>query len=661
MRAWLCRLGSVRALALGVVLLAAAGGCGSEEPAAPVRPRVLVLGIDGMDPARLHELMRAGKLPNFARLARDGAFLPLGTSIPPQSPVAWSDFSTGMDAGGHGIFDFLRHDHRTLAIAESGAEPKKPSRLLGIPIGGGGMVNLRHGRAFWEHLEERGIPATVCRVPANFPPVGRQARTFSGLGTPDMRGTQGWFTYYTDQPPTDADSFSGGAVVEVKVRDHVVRTELTGPPNLFCEDETPVRVPLTVFLDPERTVARIDVGEERVLLVPGEWSAWVRVAFPMAPLYAPLYAETGIVRFFLKSLSPALRLYMSSVNVDPASPAFPISTPPDAIREQSRALGLFHTKGMPVDTKALQWEVLDEGEFLLQALGVLEEEERLLEHELAGWRRRGGFLFFYFATVDQVNHMAWSAGDARHPAHRSEDSPALRGAMPLLYREMDRILGRVRDRLDADTTLIVMSDHGFAPFYRQAHVNTWLAREGFLALFDPGEIEGARLQEDVDWLRTRAYAIGFNGIYLNLEGRETMGRVSARNRESVLAEIERKLLAWRDPVNGKPVVRRVYRPGAVYSGPLVDRAPDLILGYARGYRGSNRTALGEFGRVEIEDNLDRWSGDHMMAAEEVPGILLMNRPVKSPHPRLVDLPVTILELYGIPRPPEMIGASLIRE
>jgi len=648
----------------GLALAALANGCGRNDPAAPVEPRVLVLGIDGMDPSQLLQRMREKEAPNFSRLARQGTFLPLGTSIPPQSPVAWSNFITGMNPGGHGIFDFLRHDRRTLAIADSTTVLKKPSKFLGIPVGGG-MVNLRRGRAFWEYLEDRRIPATVFRVPANFPPVGHTARSFSGMGTPDMRGTKGWFTYYTDRPPEDAEEVSGGSVVTVEVKDHVVRTELIGPPNPFREDEAEVRIPLTVYVDPDRTVARIDVGGEKVLLTPGEYSNWIRVEFPVFPLVS---SPTGIVRFLLKSLDPVFRLYMSPVNVDPADPAFPISTPGGAVEEQSRALGAFYTQGMPVDTKAFEWDVLDEDEFLMQAFTVLKERERLLDYELEEFRRRGGFLFFYFSAVDLTNHMMWSAGDPQHPGYRRGGSPRAQKAMKLLYREMDRILGRVLDGLEDKTTLIVMSDHGFAPYYRQVHLNTWLAREGFLCPFEldrtDGETEqlrGAKLRDDVDWLRSRAYAIGFNGIYLNLEGREAMGRVLEKDKEQVLRAIEQKLLAWRDPANGKRIVSRVYRPQAVYSGPHVDQAPDLLIGYARGYRSSNETALGEFGGVVIENNLDRWSGDHMIAAEEVPGILLMNRKVGIREPRLVDLPVTVLDLFGIAKPEAMVGKSLLGE
>ena len=651
--------GLITVVAVGVLLTA----CGRGSEPAATDQRVIVIGIDGMDVKRVRSLMAAGKMPNFSRLAARGAFLPLATSKPPQSPVAWSNFITGMNPGGHGVFDFLRHDHRNFNVAMATSRVEKPSRFLGIPVGGG-MVNLRQGKAFWEYLEDRKIPATVFRVPANFPPVGTSARTFSGLGTPDLRGSSGEFTYYTDVPPENAKKVTGGVVVPVTVEDHVVRTRLAGPPNPFREDRAEVSEPVTVYVDPARKGVRIDVGGNKVLLTPGEWSDWVRVTFPFVPAVA---SASGIVRFYLKSLTPHFRLYVTPVNVDPADPAFPISTPDEAVQEQHRHLGPFYTQGMPVDTKALQWRVLDEEEFLLQAMGVLKERERFLEYELRRFHDTTGFLFFYFATVDLTSHMMWSAMDPKHPDYREGLSDRVRTAMATIYQEFDRILGRVLEEEDDRTTLVIMSDHGFAPYYRQVHLNNWLKEQGFLCLYDGEKIDGEKIEkaslqgDDVDWLRTRAYAIGFNGVFLNLQGREALGRVSLRNRDKVLGEIERKLLRWRDPATGKAVVSRVYRSDRIYSGPQVSSAPDLVIGYARGYRASNGTALGGFGSTVLEDNRETWSADHMIAAEEVPGILLVNRPVLKQNPGLVDLPVTILEIFGIPRPDVMVGASLFKQ
>ena len=74
----------------------------------------VVLGIDGLDPELLGGFMREGGMPAFAELAARGGLAPLATSVPPQSPVAWSDFITGTGPGAHGVFDFVALDRETL-------------------------------------------------------------------------------------------------------------------------------------------------------------------------------------------------------------------------------------------------------------------------------------------------------------------------------------------------------------------------------------------------------------------------------------------------------------------------------------------------------------------------------------------------------------------
>jgi predicted AlkP superfamily phosphohydrolase/phosphomutase len=661
---------------LGTLLLAFLLGCDRGET-----PRMIVLGIDGMDPVLLRQMMQKGKMKNFERLEAQGGFKTLATSMPPQSPVAWSNFITGLNPGGHGIFDFLRHDRETLRPATSTAAPKPPDSFLGIPVGGGGMENLRKGKAFWQYLEEAGVPATVFRMPANFPPVGDTTRGLSGMGTPDLRGSDGQFTLFTDVPPANAAKFTGGIVVRVEVTDNVVRTELAGPPNGDDDGSgamSRATTPLTVYLDAARKVARVQAGNERHILTPGEWSDWVRVDFSLVPgdwgdwardtfSFLPGMSVSGIVRFYLKELEPGFQLYTTPVNIDPASPAMPISTPAGGATDLCCEFGPFYTQGMPQDTKALQWGVFTDEEFLEHAWGILRESERLLDHEIEGFRGKDGLFFFYFSTIDLCCHVLWRTQDPEHPAYREDFPEKVKTSIPRLYQEMDRLLGKVLEEVDDRTTLLVMSDHGFAPFNRAVNLNNWLIDKGYLRLYgegDPAEKSVIPIQDhpdDVAWLSTRAYAFGFNGIYLNLFGPNRDGVVTPKEKGPLLAEIEAALLAWVDPKNGKNVVKRVYRPDKLYSGPYVQDAPDLIVGYARGYRASWHTPLGGFGPSTLEDNVDAWSGDHLMAADEVPGVLLSNRPLSKADLRLEDLTVTILDVFGISPSREMNGRSVLEK
>src|SRR5450755_758537 len=203
--------------------------CQHAKAGAAASRKVIILGVDGLDPDLLTKFMAEGKMPNFARLAAQGSFRRLTTSIPPQSPVAWSNLITGMNAGGHGIFDFIHRDPKNfqLYFSTSKVEGPKHSFQVGrwvIPLGSGSAEQLRHGRAFWEILDENHVPNFVYRIPANFPPIDAKGKTLSGMGTPDLRGTYGTFTFYTDDPTAAVGAVEGGEVMQVELKNNRVAT-----------------------------------------------------------------------------------------------------------------------------------------------------------------------------------------------------------------------------------------------------------------------------------------------------------------------------------------------------------------------------------------------------------------------------------------------------
>ena len=634
-------------IAAGFLVVSAVLTSCHSQPARTAGKRVLVLGIDGLDPLIAERLMRRGELPNFTVLKERGDFKRLASSIPPLSPVAWSNFITGTDPGSHGIFDFIHRDPALLEPYLSTSRAEGPSRTIRLggwifPLTGGKVELLRRGKAFWEILAARGIPATINGIPANFPPVGSAARSLSGMGTPDIQGTYGTFSFFTDAPPEDAEDLSGGQLFPVVAVDHRVEAALDGPANTFREGGGTARVDFVVSIDPEHPVAKIVIQDEEIILNQGEWSDWVRVEFPLIPF---LKSVTGICRFYLKEAHPHFKLYVTPINLDPRAPALPISTPSSYARELAGAIGPFYTQGMPEDTKALNGRILDEREFLAQTRSVLTERLAMLDYELK--RFHAGVLFFYLSSPDPIQHMFWGPMDSDHPAHDRTAGVLYGGTIKAVYQEMDRILGRALTEVDDRTTLIVMSDHGFAPFYRYFNLNTWLKDNGYLALMAGAEREESSLFQNVDWQRTRAYGLGLNALYLNLQGRERMGVVPPHERTTLRDEIALRLLKIRDPATRRHVVSRVYKSSEVYSGPYVESAPDLIVGYNRGYRASSKTALGKIPGELFGDNREKWSGDHAMAAELVPGVLFSNKKVKVPDPTLPDLTVTILAEFGI--------------
>lgn len=625
--------------------------------AAMTGKKVLILGFDGLDPQILERLVKAGKLPNFKTLMDSGDYRPLETSVPPLSPVAWANFITGMNPGGHGIFDFIHRDPQTMIpyLSTSRTEPPKRNLRLGswvIPLSPGKVALLRQGKAFWQILEEHGIPTTIVRAPSNFPPVKSRERQLSGMGTPDLQGTYGIFSFFTDEPVEKYKIDSGGDVFPVRVVNHQARAKLLGPRNSFRVEEPQSAVDFSVLIDPANPVAKIVIQDQQYLLKEGEWSPWIHIQFEMIPY---LMRVSGMVRFYLKEVRPHFKLYATPINIDPSAPAMPISTPESYSHDLFEEIGPFYTQGMPHDTKALSNGVLDDAEFLQQAKIVFDEHTRMFEFELN--RFKSGLLFFYTDRVDQLAHMFWRTMDPKHPVY--DPASKYPHVIEEIYQDMDKILGKALQRMDARTTLIVMSDHGFAPFYRAFNLNTWLKEQGYIKLLDKPGKNGAEFFANVNWEGTRAYGLGINGLYINLKGREPKGVIEpGGERDALLKEIAEKLLKVRDPKTGEQIIRRVYKAEEVYTGSAVQEAPDLIIGYNRGYRVSWESVLGKFSDMLFTDNADKWSGDHAMAAELVPGVLLANRKTKSPHPALYDLAPTILKEFGISKGEGMVGKSL---
>jgi predicted AlkP superfamily phosphohydrolase/phosphomutase len=639
------RLASVFvALALGLTL---AGACRLGHATGP---RMIVLGFDGMDYRLTRELMDAGRMPNFSRLAAAGTFSSLGTTIPPQSPVAWSTFMTGLDADGHGIFDFVHRDPGTLEPYLSTARTEQAQRKVAIgswqlPISGGQVKSLRQGQPFWELLEAHGIRTTIIRMPANYPPSGTASHELSGMGTPDLLGTYGTFSFFTSSPGPDSKrKLSGGRIQAVDVVDGVVRSELIGPDNPFRRPARHVTAPFTVSIDARSHVARITVGAEDRVLKVGEWSDWVPVDFALMPLQK----LRGICRFYLKQVHPVFQLYASPINLDPVSPAMRISTPASYARELAEATGRYATQGMAEDTKALNERVFTRDEFLRQAALAGEEITRQYWTVLDNFT--DGLLFYHFGNLDQVSHMLWRARDPGHPAYDPVADAPYATVIDDLYVAFDRIVGETIRRMGPETTLIVLSDHGFASWRRTFHLNTWLEEHGYLAVIDPAVEHDPGLFQNVDWSRTRAYGLGLNGLYINLRGRERRGIVDPHDRASLIQEIRQRLLETIDPATGRPVVTTVYGGRQVDAGGHHHHAgiaPDLIIGYAAGTRVSNESALGGLPPGTIVDNTQEWSGDHCMDPSAVPGILLTSRPLKRRVAWLHQVAAAILVEFRI--------------
>ena len=545
--------------------------------------RAIFLGFDGLDPGVTERLIAAGKLPHFARLQAMGGYRRLRTTFPALSPVAWSTFATGVNPAKHNIFDFLNRDLRTYAPELSSAKVTRTA-----------VEMRRKSEPFWKILGRHNVSSTILRVPITFPPEEFNGRLLSAMCTPDLRGTQGSFSQFF-APAGDLEGPEGEAI-PFRVQDGQLR-----------------------------------IQGQTLRLTKGEYTPWIRLRYGSA---------RGIVRFLLTGEAPSFRLYATPVQIDPESPALPISHPRYYAMYLAKLLGSFSTLGMAEDTWALNEGAIDQAAFLAQAREIQREREAMFFSALDHTRR--GVVACVFDTTDRVQHMCFGQADV----------------IETLYVEMDRILGQTLPYVDAGTALFVLSDHGFCSFRRGVNLNAWLRREGYLTLLD-NAAESGEYFEGVDWSRTRAYTFGLSGVYLNLQGREAQGVVAPEDAAALRRELVARLSGLVDEQTGEMAVQAVYPAAEIYHGPYLGAAPDLIIGYAEGYRASWGAAVGKTSALVFEDNTKAWCGDHCVDPHLVPGVLFSNLPLDAADPGIEDLAPTALQLFGVPVPGWMEGRSVI--
>ena len=632
--------------------------------------KVIVVGIDGMDPRLSAKMMQAGQLPNLGRLRERGGFSVLGTSIPPQSPVAWANFINGAGPGSHGIFDFIHRDPAKQCAPFFSAAQTVPGEgywEIGehqVPLGfwpfnhqRSKTLLRRQGTPFWDYLDEAGVGSVFYDLPSNYPPspsAHGNHRCLSGMGTPDLLGTYGTYQHFAENGPLATKHEGGGKRSAIFFENDTSQPalKLIGPRNTFLKKPQATSAEFVVHRDRSARAAVIEIQGQKILLKEGQWSRWLKIDFEMSmPAIMPNEHVNGICRFYLQEVAPNFRLYVSPINTDPSRPSQQITEPAGFIEQISGKLGLFYTTGFQEDHKALSNKVFTDAEYSAQADIVLQERFNLLNYALEDYKE--GLLFFYFSSTDMQSHMLWWDSDEKHPTRSAADAKKYFDKIKSLYRQMDGMVGDILKRYGDEATIIVMSDHGFANFKRQFNLNTWLRENGYLAPADASSIF-----TDVDWRRTSAYGLGINGLYLNQIGRERDGVVApGASRQGLLEELVSKLEALRDH-DGRRVIRKVHRTDKVYSGASAELAPDLIVGYCRDYRASWATCLGNMTDEVLLDNDSAWSADHCADVSEVPGVLFCNRPIDARTPALIDLAPTILTEFGLKVPASMAGKSI---
>lgn len=564
--------------------------------------RTLIIGLDAFDPAFFEKLHTQGKTPHLSKLLEAGGYSRFRVSDPPQSEVSWTSIATGMNPGGHGMFDFVHRNPANYSLQVSLLPTQK--NLLGLQF-----VPPYNARTIFDEAVEDGYPATSMWWPATFP--AKQAspvQTIPGLGTPDILGRLGVGTHFSvEDLPSDAERKTAVRKLTKKSTTKYGGT-LEGP----AKKNGTINIDFEFEVDGNTAI--LYVAKQKITLKVGEWGEIVELPFSVG------FGMTvkAISRAILTNLNP-VSIYFLPLQLHPLGSPWPYATPKNFIQEQWKKNGPFLTLGWPQDTTALNENLINDEQFLKLCEMIDAERERVLNLSLDSFDE--GLLACVFDSLDRVQHMFFKG---------RED------IIENWYIRLDQMIGRIMERASRKkkTRILIVSDHGFGRFDYKVHLNKWLIEHGYMKTTDPASAD----LRTVDWSQTQAYALGLNSLYLNIVDRESKGIVNEGDAANTLAKIKSDLLQWKGP-NGEMVVQSALIRQEVFEGPLSSYGPDIFVGYRPPYRGSAETGLGQWRSEAVEKNGEHWEADHCFDSRAVPGVLFSNESLLNfPAPSYRDIP-----------------------
>ena len=678
------------AIAVAAAFLIACSGSTSRG-ASTYDKKMVILGFDGMDPGLLQKYLADGKLPHIAALAAQGGFSPLQTTHSPESPTAWASFATGVNAGKHNIYDFLVRDTTTY-LPDLGMVTRTPPKFLFnyFPISKPKLTSIRGGTSFWVTAGNAGVRSDILTVPVTFPPEDvAHGFMLSGLPLPDIRGTMGTFSYYATDLSRyeEGNTEMGGILKRLVFEGDTASSELDGPPSPIVKQKIEairgkgpalsesdraqlaelqaiqdVRVPFTIRWNRAAKSASIEIDGQTIALEAGKWTPWIDLTFKVN-FIVRLH---GMVQMLLVNAGSELQLYVSPVNFKPDNPPVPISSPANFSADLFKQIGNFRTLGWAEATWALNEGRMDEQTFMDDLMVAFDDRARVILHRLDA--KDWDLLIGVIESTDRVQHMMWRLIDPRHPLYDAALAARFGDSIERVYKRADDFVGEVVKRVGPNVPVLIVSDHGFHSWRKAVNLDTWLVQNGYMVLKgqQPGDKKladlfgGGTFWENVDWSRTRAYAMGIGQIYFNLRGRESQGIVSPGAEASALAsELSAKLLTMTDPEDGAPIVRAVYKRDDIYTGPFLHNASELQVGMHDGYRVSWQTTLGGSPPGIVYKNDRKWSADHGGYDYAITaGILVSGRALNTKEPRIIDLAPTVLKYFGIAAPRDIDGKPL---
>src|SRR5688572_8789678 len=679
------------AVSLAAAVAVTALACRGEVPTRQFTQKLVIIGFDGMDPDLVQQFMDAGHLPTLKRLAGEGGLYPLATTHSPESPTAWASFATGVNAGKHNIYDFLVRDTKTY-FPDLGMVRREPPTFLFdyIPTSRPKVISTRGGTSFWVTAGQAGVRSSILTVPVTFPPeTVPNGELLSGLPLPDIRGTMGTFSYYaTDLSRYEEGSTEMGGILRRLILDgDVAKTELIGPPNpivrqqilairaksprptdaerkTIAELETreDVKIPFTIRWNRAAKTASVEIGGQTVALEPGRMSRWIDLEFRINFLVR----IHGMAQMLLMNAGNELQLYISPVNWKPDNPPVPMSYPESFAGDLFKSLGYYRTLGWAEATWPLNEGRMDEQTFMDDLYRAFDDRAQVILNRIDA--RNWDVLLGVIESTDRVQHMMWRLLDPKHPMYDAALAGKYGDSIETIYRRADTFIAEVLEHLEPGTQLMIVSDHGFHSWRKAVNLNTWLVQNGYMVVHgqQPGEKKledlfgGGEFWENVDWSRTRAYAMGLGQVYFNLRGRESKGIVSPGAEAKALSdELAARLMTMTDPDDGSRIIRNVYKRDDVYAGEFIGNAAELQVGMEDGYRVSWQTTLGGSPAGIVYPNMKKWSGDHGgYDFATTAGVLVTNRPVNSQTPSIMDIAPTVLKFFGLQIPSYIDGKPL---
>ncbi len=574
----------------------------------------ILIGLDAFDPQVFEELREKQELPHLAAFADQGSYRHLTISNPAQSEVSWTSLATGLNPGEHGLFDFVHRNPSNYQMLVSLLPTSKS-------IVGTQFVPPHQAKTFFDQAVEDGYPATSLWWPATFP--AKQASpvaSIPGLGTPDILGQLGvgsFLSESTDYEQAKYKSRLGTLKREGKQR---LTGQLQGPGKMKGGQVEHVMTDFALDLsDAQEPI--LEIGKDRIVLKPGEWSPIFEVPFKLGRLSS----MSGITRAIMPKADSS-EIYFLPLQIHPLRSPWPYATPTSMIKQAWQETGPFLTLGWPQDTTSLDEGIIDDAQFLTLCEQIVASRERVFLQQLDQFEE--GVLAIVFDTLDRVQHMFYGRD---------------KSILAAWYKQIDALFGRllkaIQERGHADARILVMSDHGFAPFDYKVHLNRWLVENQWMSTQSPDQQKNLN---PVSWMDSKAYALGLNSLYLNLVGREGQGTIAQTDYEKFRAELKDNLLEWQGP-DGRNILEQVWFREEVFEGAHSADAPDLVMGYATGYRASAETGVGGFGSRTIESNTDKWHADHCINPASVPGVLLTNFDLGDlAHPSYRDIPEMVL-------------------